>query len=96
MAAIIAGEPNTSIDKSKLMAGFSTEDECFPKPLQYVYDQNGPTDKVAEPVAANFRISENGESREGWTNPESYRHYLKGLGKLTSAEIKTTVNNYER
>jgi WD40 repeat protein len=96
IAAMIAGEPNTSIDKSKLLAGFSAEDECFPRPLQYVYDEDGPTDKLAEPVAANFRIIEDGESKEGWTNPESYRQYLLGQGVLTSVEVKSTVKNYER
>lgn len=41
IAAIIDGEPNTSLDKGKLRSGFSIKDECFPKPLQFKYNDKG-------------------------------------------------------
>lgn len=88
IAAIIAGEPNTSWDTSKEALGFSAQDECFPIPLQFEYDENGQTEKRAEPIAADFRANDQGKPYEGWTTPEAYRAWLVERGE--DANIITT------
>ncbi|MDI9245385.1 PQQ-binding-like beta-propeller repeat protein [Marinobacter sp. CHS3-4] len=95
MAAIIDGEPNTQNDTAKQNAGFSAEDECFPLPLRREYVDRKPTDKLAEPIAADFRTVDEGKPRQGWTTPEAYRLALKKSG-LTSSDIKERVEAYEQ
>jgi WD40 repeat protein len=96
IAAIIDGEPNTSWDDSKSALGFSKEDECFPLPLQFEYDESGQaTTKHAEPIAADFRITENGNCTQGWTNSEAYRQDLKKQG-IASKDISNKVELYEK
>lgn len=97
IAAMIDGEPNTSWDESKTSLGFSKEDECFPLPLQFEYDQNGnPTKKYAEPIAADFRINNNGKPEQGFTTPAAYREYLKKNSELNNKEIAKKVDSYQQ
>ena len=102
IAAIIDGEPNTSWDTSKQSLGFNQEDECFPIPLQFEYDQDGnPTDKHAEPIAADFRINNDVSPGEGWTTPAAYREYLKKAyfangKKLEDKVIEKKVDAYQQ
>ena len=91
IAAIIDGEPNTSWDKGKQDLGFSAADECFPVPLQFEYDQNGPTNKRAEPIAADFRINDNGQPIQAWTSLEAYRLQLKDSG-LSNKDALVKLN----
>lgn len=96
IAAMIDGEPNTSLDDSKQALGFKKDDECFPVPLQYEYDLNGkPTTKIAEPIAADFRINEGGKPTEGWTSPEAYRRALKESG-VNAKETAERVAVYQK
>jgi WD40 repeat protein len=96
IAAIIDGEPNTSWDDSKFSLGFTKEDECFPLPLQFEYDESGQsTTKHAEPIAADFRLTENGNCSQGWTNSEAYRQDLKKQG-IASKAISDKVELYEK
>jgi len=96
IAAIIDGEPNTSWDDSKSALGFTKEDECFPLPLQFEYDESGQaTTKHAEPIAADFRLTENGNCTQGWTNSEAYRQDLKKQG-ITSKDITNKIELYEK
>ncbi|BDX05868.1 toll/interleukin-1 receptor domain-containing protein [Planctobacterium marinum] len=94
IAAIIDGEPNVSLDESKLNYGYKVEDECFPWPLQYEYDKEGKTSKQAEPIAANFRILQGGKHSEGWPNALSYKRHLKETTNLSSTEINKQVEAY--
>ena len=97
IAAIIDGEPNTSWDKAKHQEGFTEQDECFPIPLQFEYDQNGePTNKRAEPIASDFRLNNNGNTEQGWTSVEAYRERLK-LGKeFSNRIIQQKVDDYNQ
>ena len=97
IAAMIDGEPNTSWDDSKLKLGFTKEDECFPLPLQFEYDQDGnPTEKHAEPIAADFRINNDGKPEQGFTTPAAYREHLKKTTKLDNKAIDKKVNAYQQ
>ncbi|MBE0352726.1 toll/interleukin-1 receptor domain-containing protein [Pseudoalteromonas lipolytica] len=97
IAAMIDGEPNTSWDDSKQKLGFTREDECFPTPLQFEYDHEGsPTDKHAEPIAADFRINNDGKPEEGWTTPAAYREHLKSTTKLDNKTIDKKVDSYQQ
>ncbi len=97
IAAMIDGEPNTSWDKGKLAHGFKVEDECFPIPLQFEYDSNGcRTDKHAEPIAADFRINNDGVPEQGWTSIEAYRLHLKKSSKLGNKVIQEKVDEYQK
>jgi len=97
IAAMIAGEPNASWDVAKQQAGFTVEDECFPTPLQYEYDEKGKsTKKHAEPIAADFRINNNGRPEEGWTTPEAYKQHLHATTSLTQSEIEERVEQYQK
>jgi len=97
IAAMIDGEPNTSWDKAKQSSGFSIDDECFPVPLQFEYDETGQrTEKHAEPIAADFRINNNGQQEEGWTSPEAYSQYLKSTGDFSSEQINDKVEKYQQ
>lgn len=97
IAALIDGEPNASWDKGKQQAGFSQSDECFPTPLQFEYDSEGSqTDKHAEPIAADFRINNNGTAEQGWTSPGAYRQHLKSNSQLDNAEIDKKVSAYQQ
>ncbi|MFQ3249465.1 MAG: hypothetical protein ACI9O6_001273 [Glaciecola sp.] len=93
IAAIIDGEPNCSWDKSKEALGFKPEDECFPIPLQFEYNEQGRTDKKAEPIAADFRVNEDGRPQEGWTSPEAYRSKLLDHN-FSRTEIESRVEAY--
>ena len=93
---MIDGEPNTSWDKAKQASGFKVEDECFPVPLQFEYDEQGNrTGKHAEPIAADFRINNNGISEQAWTSPEAHRLHLKNNTSLKSNVIQSKVNAYQ-
>ena len=97
IAAMIDGEPNTSWDKGKQSAGFSIETECFPTPLQFEYDIKGVrTEKHAEPIAADFRINNNGQPEQGWTSPEAYRQHLINTSILSHEDIQKKINQYEK
>jgi hypothetical protein len=96
IAAMIAGEPNASWDTSKQKQGFTPEDECFPTPLQYAYDEHGePTTQLAEPLAADFRVNHDGVLEQGWASIEAYRQYLKSLGTVSGKVINERVTNYQ-
>jgi len=97
IAAMIDGEPNASWDEGKQKSGFSIEDECFPLPLQFEYDANGDrTDKRAEPIAADFRINNEGVPAQGWTSPEAYRQHLKSTTKLDPRQIQEKITLYQK
>ena len=97
VSAIIDGEPNASWDKGKQAAGFGAEDECFPIPLQFEYDENGNrTTKHAEPIAADFRINNDGVPEQAWTSIEAYRQHLKNTSNLNTNEIKKKVESYQQ
>jgi hypothetical protein len=97
VSAIIDGEPNASWDKGKQAAGFSAEDECFPIPLQFEYDENGNrTAKHAEPIAADFRINNEGVPEQAWTSIEAYRQHLKNTSNLNINDIKKKVESYQQ
>ncbi|MCP5246107.1 MAG: TIR domain-containing protein [Burkholderiales bacterium] len=97
IAAIIDGEPNASWDYSKQNNGFSIQDECFPAPLQFEYDQEGnPTEKRAEPVAADFRINNEGKLEQGWTNIGAYRQYLLENKTQEGKEVKQRVDDFQK
>lgn len=97
IAAMLYGEPNTSWDVTKQASGFKAEDECFPIPLQFEYDEHGQrTSKHAEPIAADFRINNNGQPEQGWTTLEAYRIYLKEATQLNSTQIQEKIDKYEQ
>ncbi|MCL1148890.1 toll/interleukin-1 receptor domain-containing protein [Shewanella ulleungensis] len=97
IAALIDGEPNASWDKGKQQAGFSQSDECFPIPLQFEFDSKGnQTDKHAEPIAADFRINNNGKPEQGWTSPGAYRQHLKSNSQSDNAEIDKKISAYQQ
>ena len=95
VAAIIEGEPNCSWDNGKQALGFTKDQECFPLPLQFIYDTSGnPTDERAEPIGADFRIDDEGHSREGWTSLEAYKQELVDLNQLTDDQVDEKVKAY--
>ncbi|MFN6263131.1 MAG: TIR domain-containing protein [Chromatiaceae bacterium] len=97
IAAMIDGEPNASWDTSKHSLGFTADDECFPIPLQFEYDQDGnPTDKHAEPIAADFRINNDGKPEEGFTTPAAYREHLKATTQHGNKTIDKKVDSYQQ
>lgn len=97
IAAIIDGEPNSSVDDSKQNLGFSAKDECFPAPLQRVYDTSGkPTDTLAEPIAADFRITLRDKKQQGWTNVEALSRYLKSQSDINRVEMEKLELDYEK
>ncbi len=96
IATIIDGEPNASWDKGK-QVDFSIEDECFPIPLQYQYDNDGNrTAKHAEPIAADFRINNNGTPEQGWASIEAYRQHLKSTTNLDNIQIQKNIDSYQK
>jgi len=97
IAAMLYGEPNTSWDVEKQANGFKAEDECFPIPLQFEYNDNGErTSNYAEPIAADFRINNDGHPEQGWTTLEAYRLHLKETTQLSSGEIQEKIEKYEQ
>ncbi len=97
IAVMIDGEPNASWDRGKQKAGFNEGDECFPVPLQFEYDDNGNrTTKHTEPLAADFRINNNGKPEQGWTSIEAYRQYLKSTTDFTSKIIQVKLDSYQK
>lgn len=100
IAAMIDGEPNTSWDTGKQAAGFKVDDECFPIPLQFEYDDKGHrSEKRAEPIAADFRINNDGVPEQSWTSSEAYRLHLQAQDqtqhKYTKSEIESLTNKFE-
>jgi len=97
LAAIIDGEPNASWDKGKKVSGFFEEDECFPEPLQFKYDDRGiRTEKRAEPIASDFRINNNGRLEQGWTSTEAYRQHLQTTSQFNGKETQGKVSKYQK
>ena len=97
IASLLYGEPNASWDKGKLASGFKQEDECFPIPLQFEYnDEGAPTEKRAEPIAADFRITYDGVSQQGWCSPEAYRQQLESVSQLDKTEIQKRITSYQQ
>ncbi|WP_395375801.1 TIR domain-containing protein [Marinicella sp. W31] len=97
IAAILYGEPNASWDQGKLKNCYESEDECFPTPLQYDYDEKGnPTKKRAELIAADFRINNEGVTEQAWTSPKAYKKHLNNSTNLTEKEIQEKVNSYQK
>jgi len=97
IAALLYGEPNTSWDKGKLEGGFKVGDECFPTPLQFEYDENGnPTEKRAEPIAADFRINNDGKTEQGWTTIEAYKQHLNHTTQLSAKETQNKLDAYQK
>jgi hypothetical protein len=97
IAGLLYGEPNTSWDKGKLALGFTSDDECFPQPLQYQYDDNGQrTTRRAEPIAADFRINNEGNIEQGWTSPEAYRLHLEKDLSLTKSQRQLAIQKYQK
>ena len=97
IAAMIDGEPNASWDKGKQEHGFRIEDECFPIPLQFEYDQDGNrTIKHAEPIAADFRINNDGVPEQGWTSIEAYRLHLNNNFSLDKNTIQEKIELYQK
>lgn len=95
MAAIIDGEPNVSWDQGKHQAGWTEQDECFPEPLLYEYDEEGQrTQRHAEPIAADFRVLEEGRLVQGWTSPQAYRMHLQHATSLNKSTITERVAAY--
>jgi len=95
MAAIIDGEPNVSWDQSKHASGWTEQDECFPEPLLYEYDEAGQrTQRHAEPIAADFRVLEEGRLVQGWTSPQAYRMHLQYTTSLNKSTINERVAAY--
>ena len=96
IAAILYGEPNTSLDEAKQRDGFIVEDECFPKPLQFQYDEQAmPTNQRAEPIAADFRVNIKGINYQGWTNPTAFNEYLRRNTELSLSERELKVSEYK-
>ncbi|WP_395375805.1 toll/interleukin-1 receptor domain-containing protein [Marinicella sp. W31] len=97
IAGILYGEPNASWNEGKLKNGFKAEDECFPTPLQFEYDENGkPTNKRAEPIAADLRINNDGTTEQGWTTIEAYKQHLSKRTKLSAREIQQKLDSYQK
>ncbi len=97
ITAIIDGEPNTSWDKSKQAAGFKVNDECFPIPLQFEYDEQGnQTEKHSEPIAADFRLNYGGMPEQAWTSIEAYRQHLKTNTEFSNKDIQKRTEAYQR
>ena len=97
IAVMIDGEPYVSWDEDKLKSGFKIEDECFPIPLQFEYDQNGKrTNQHAEPLAADFRINNNSKPEQGWTSIEAYRQHLNSTINITSKETQSYLDTYQK
>ncbi|MDM7859808.1 tetratricopeptide repeat protein [Alteromonas sp. ASW11-36] len=96
IAGIIDGEPNTSLEEGKIKEGFSTKDECFPEPLQFIYDDNGEqTSQRTEPVAADFRVVINGRKTQGWTSPQALQQHLIEETTLSKEKVTRIVKDYD-
>ena len=95
LAVLIDGEPNASWNPGSLRAGYTPDDECFPKPLMHPVGPDGQLDESthAEPIAADFRLGSRGG--EGWTNPAAYREVLTADGAHSASEIRQIVRGYE-
>lgn len=97
IAALIDGEPNASWDLGKQKLGYRAEDECFPVPLQFEYDKNGVrTSKRAEPIAADFRLEENGRAIQSWTSVEAYITQLRRSSKLDKKKIQQAAKKFNQ
>ena len=96
IAALLYGEPNASWDVSKQSTGFVVDDECFPTPLQFEYENGVRSKKRAEPIAADFRINVNGKIEQGWTSLEAYRQSLESISQLGKSEIQKKLDQYQQ
>lgn len=97
IAAIIDGEPNTSLDDSKLVSGYSVDDECFPEPLQYVYDEEGKkTKQRTEPVAADFRVTLENKKQQGWTSSQVLKQQLTDQGSYDRRTVAQIASDYDK
>ena len=97
IAGIIDGEPNTSLDDGKIDAGFTKQDECFPEPLQYTYDEKGNrTNNRSEPIASDFRLTLDNRKQQGWTSPEALKQYLVQKDSFSKSQIKELCTSYEK
>ena len=95
LGVIIDGEPNASIDKQKQANGFISSEECFPKPMQFVYDQDGCTaERQDEPIAADFRIHIRGKAFQAWTDKASVKTWLDHQFDIPRKEKKQLLVNY--
>lgn len=87
LAVIIEGEPNVSGS----LSADSSQRECFPLPLRFKVDGQGNlTDRLAEPIAADFRLP---DGSPGWTGPTAYREALEAQ-KLPPKVVKDCVRAY--
>lgn len=96
MAAMIDGEPNASWDEGKLSSGHKVDDECFPVPIQFQYQDGLRTEERAEPIAADFRIVVDGRSQQGWTNAAHYKAFLQNNTSLHKKEIEKQTKRYDQ
>ncbi len=97
VAGIIDGEPNASWDRRKQKQGVGEEEECYPLPLQFEYDEEGRlTDKRTKPNAADFRVGNEGITEQGWTSPEGYRQHLQNTTDLDKRQINSKVEAYRK
>ena len=97
IAAILYGEPNASLNETVQAQAFDDSEECFPRPLQFMLDENGDeTSTRTEPIAADFRATMAGKAIQGWTSPEAFRQYLVSESTLSKTEIQSSVDAYEK
>jgi hypothetical protein len=95
MAAIIEGEPNASLDQGKQSSGYKAEDECFPRPMQFLYRNGNQTNERAEAIAADFRIVYDHKSQQGWTSAAYYKDFLETNTRLSKTQINSKVKQYD-
>lgn len=95
IAVIIDGEPNVSVDAAK-QTEFDLSVECFPEPLQVEYEAGEPTNKRAEPLAADFRINIEGCLLQGWTSVEALRQHLLEEKRYNASQIKAYCDDYRK
>jgi tetratricopeptide (TPR) repeat protein len=98
IAAIIHGEPNVNRDSTVHPIKVNPQSECFPKPLQFEYDNNGlPTKNRADLLGADFRvINHKNQPEQGWTNPEAYHQHLKSSKKYNNKDISQQLDRYKQ
>ena len=97
IAAMIDGEPNASWDQGKQKLGYKEEDECFPIPLQFEYDETGNrTNKRAEPIAADFRLDIDGKAEQSWTSVKAYTNHLKKSTSLDKNKIQQAAIKFNQ
>ncbi len=85
IAVILDGEPGR------------IEEECFVAPLRHPVNRDGTLDLSIkeEPIAADFRIKEGRNTREGYTSSEAYRLQLSSADNLTKREARKLADDYD-